>query len=110
MQGVVSVSVSLNTKRLDIFWAFIVRMKCCVFTPVASIGDVEVEVPGLDVSECSPGRHVRGGHTRAALALSCHNTDDDDNGKNEDYMMIATRVIFWKMMLMLMLIRWWCGR
>ena len=77
MHGVVSVSVSLNTKRIDIFWALL-GMKCYGFKPVASIGDVEMEVPGLDVSECSPGRHVRGGHARAALALSCHYTDDDD--------------------------------
>ena len=76
MHGVVSVSVSLNTKRIDIFWALILGMKCFLFKPVASIGDIEVEVPGLDVSECSPGRHVGGGHARAALALSCHNTDD----------------------------------
>ena len=48
------------------------------FKPVASIGDVEMEVPSLDVSECSPGRHVRGGHAWAALAFSCHYTDDDD--------------------------------
>ena len=72
MHGVVSVSVSLNTKRIYIFGALILGMKCYVFKPVASIGDVEMEVPGLDVSECPPCRHVRGGHAWAALALSCH--------------------------------------
>ena len=40
--------------------------------PVASVGDVEVEVPGLEVSERSPGRHVWGGHARAALTLIGH--------------------------------------
>ena len=53
-------------------------MKCYLFTPVASIGNVEMEVPGLNVSKCSPGCHVGGGHARAALTLSCHYTDDDD--------------------------------
>ena len=43
-----------------------------MFSPVASVGDVEVEVPGLEVSERPPGRHVRGGHARAALTLSGH--------------------------------------
>ena len=40
--------------------------------PVASVGDVEMEVPGFEVSECPPGRHVWGGHARAALTLSGH--------------------------------------
>ena len=37
--------------------------------PVAGVGDVEVEVPGLDVSERPPGRHVGGGHARASLTI-----------------------------------------
>ena len=45
------------------------------FVPVAGVRNVEVEVPGLEVSQRPPGGHVRGGHARASLTRLRCDTD-----------------------------------